>query len=192
MISLYDGQIADLLPHNLIEEPAAQAYSLALRDVTRELLAYTELVHVYSKIEMMPSTILDMLARDLRTQYYTDELEIEVKRSLVRSTLIWYMTAGTPAAIEELVAAVFGEGEVVEWFEYDGEPYHFKIKTNAILDEDMMAYFSTMIQRVKNTRSHIESVEIRRSVKDVYYAGVGEVRQYKAPPITDKLQANGP
>ena len=44
-------------------------------------------------------------------------MELEVKRGLVRNTLIWYMTSGTPAAVEELVAIVFGEGEVAEILE---------------------------------------------------------------------------
>lgn len=185
MINYYDGQIADLLPGNITDDPAVQAVSLALRDGTRMLHDYTQLVYIYCNIDSAPDKVLDLLARELRTQYYTDGLEIEVKRSLIRNTLIWYMTAGTPAAVEELVAAVFGEGEVVEWFEYGGDPYWFKIKTNALLTEDMTTYFSEMIRRVKNTRSHIEAIEIHREIQQPYYAGAGAISLYKPAAIID-------
>lgn len=185
MINYYDGQIADILPRNLMEDPAAQAFSLAIREGTRLLHRYTQLCYVYCSIDTAPHKVLDLLARELRTQYYSDGLDIETKRSLVRNTLIWYMTAGTPAAVEELVAVVFGEGEVSEWFEYGGEPYWFKIKTNALLTEDMTTYFSEMIRRVKNTRSHIEAIEIHRTIEQTIYAGCCHAPQYKPAPIID-------
>lgn len=185
MINYYDGQIADILPRNLMKDPAAQAFSLAIREGTRLLHRYTQLCYVYCSIDTAPHKVLDLLARELRTQYYSDGLDIETKRSLVRNTLIWYMTAGTPAAVEELVAVVFGEGEVSEWFEYDGEPYWFKIKTNALLTEDMTTYFSKMIRRVKNTRSHIEAIEIHRTIEQTLYAGCCHAPQYKPAPIID-------
>lgn len=185
MINYYDGQIADILPRNLMNDPAAQAFSLAIREGTRLLHRYTQLCYVYCSIDTAPHKVLDLLARELRTQYYSDGLDIETKRSLVRNTLIWYMTAGTPAAVEELVAVVFGEGEVSEWFEYGGEPYWFKIKTNALLTEDMTTYFSEMIRRVKNTRSHIEAIEIHRTIEQTIYAGCCHAPQYKPAPIID-------
>ena len=185
MINFYDGEIKDIMPGNLMEDPAAQAFSYALREGTRLLHRYTQLCYVYCSIETAPNDIVDLLAKELRTQYYSDALELDVKRGLVRNTLIWYMTAGTPAAVEELVGIVFGEGEVSEWFEYGGQPYWFKIKTNAILTEDMNTFFSYMIRRVKNTRSHIEAIEIHRTIEQTIYAGVCCAPQYRPAAIID-------
>ena len=191
MINYYDGQIADILPHNLMKDPAAQAFSLAIREGTRLLHRYTQLCYVYCSIDTAPHKVLDLLARELRTQYYSDGLEIETKRSLVRNTLIWYMTAGTPAAVEELVTIVFGEGEVSEWFEYGGEPYWFKVKTNALLTEDMTTYFSEMIRRVKNTRSHIEAIEIHRTINQTIYAAAAAAQASKPAAIIDGFEEAG-
>lgn len=185
MINFYDGEIKDILPGNLMEDPAAQAFSYALREGTRLLNRYTQLCYVYCSIETAPNDIVDLLAKELRTQYYSDALELDVKRGLVRNTLIWYMTAGTPAAVEELVGIVFREGEVSEWFEYGGKPYWFKIKTNAILTEDMNTFFSDMIRRVKNTRSHIEAIEIHRTIEQTIYAGACCAPQYRPAAIID-------
>ena len=185
MINFYDGEIKDILPSNLMEDPAAQAFSYALREGTRLLNRYTQLCYVYCSIDTAPNDVVDLLAKELRTQYYSDALELDVKRGLVRNTLIWYMTAGTPAAVEELVGIVFGEGEVSEWFEYGGKPYWFKIKTYAILTEDMNTFFSDMIRRVKNTRSHIEAIEIHRTIEQTIYAGACCAPQYRPAAIID-------
>ena len=185
MINFYDGEIKDILPSNLMEDPAAQAFSYALREGTRLLNRYTQLCYVYCSIDTAPNDVVDLLAKELRTQYYSDALELDVKRGLVRNTLIWYMTAGTPAAVEELVGIVFGEGEVSEWFEYGGKQYWFKIKTNAILTEDMNTFFSDMIRRVKNTRSHIEAIEIHRTIEQTIYAGACCAPQYRPAAIID-------
>lgn len=185
MINFYDGQLTDLLPHNITDDPGIQALSYALREGTRLLYKYKELCFVYCSIETMPDKILDVLAVELRTQYYRDTLPIETKRALVRNTLIWYMTAGTPAAVEELVTVVFGNGEVTEWFEFGGEPYWFRVKTDAIITEEMTIYFSDMIRRVKNTRSHLDAVEIPREVNQTIFIFPGVYLVNEPQPIID-------
>lgn len=185
MISFYDGQLTDLLPHNLTDDPAAWAYSFALREGTRLLYQYTQLCYVYCSIDTMPDNILNLLALELRTQYYTDSLDIDTKRSLVRNTMIWYMTAGTPIAVEELVTTVFGEGRVLEWFEYGGKPYYFKIVTEASLTKDIDSMFHNMLQRVKNTRSHMEAIEVNRNVEQQTYAGTAQAAFYRPAVIID-------
>ncbi|SDG98346.1 phage tail protein [Marvinbryantia formatexigens] len=185
MINYYDGQIADIMPHNLMDAPASQAFSYAIREGTRLLHRYTQICYAYCSIDTAPDKVLDLLAKELRTQYYNDSLDINTKRSLVRNTLIWYMTAGTPAAVEELVTVAFGEGKVVEWFEYDGKPYWFKIRTSAILNQELVTYFWEMIKRVKNTRSHLEALEIERHTGNVVFAGCGTIAVYHPAPIID-------
>lgn len=189
MINFYDGQLTDILrAHNLTDDPAVQALSLALREGTRLLYRYAQTVYIYCSIDTAPEKVVDLLAAELRTQYYDQGLPLDTKRALVRNTLIWYMTAGTPAAVEELVAVVFGEGEVKEWFEYGAEPYWFKIVTNALLTEDAITYFTEMIRRVKNTRSHIGAIEVHRTIDETVYAGACAFAVSRPPAIIDGYQ----
>ena len=185
MISFYDGQLTDLLGPNYRADPEVQALSYAIREGTRLLYDYTQLVYIYSNIDGVPEKVLDLLALELRTQYYDDNLPIETKRDLIKGTLIWYTKAGTPEAVEELVAAVFGEGEVKEWFEYGGDPYYFKVITNALMTPDMMENFSELIRRVKNTRSHIEAIEIHREIDAEQFAGAAAFPIYRPAAIID-------
>lgn len=186
MINLYDGELVDMLPSQMATQTQQRCISYALKKGIRLIIERANMTRTVAVIDSLPEQILDMLAVEMRTPYYREEMDIEVKRRIIKRTLMWHLTAGTPGAVEELVAAVFGEGEVKEWFEYGGEPYRFKIITNALLTEDMNAYFSEMIQIVKNIRSHIEVIEIHRTVEQELYAGVCQcLPQYKPAAIID-------
>lgn len=162
MISYYDGQLADILPGNIKKKPEVEALSYALQQACRQIYQYSQRLYIFTNLESQPEEIIDLLASELRTQYYKSDLPLDAKRQLVKNTLIWYMSAGTPKAVEELVATIFGKGKVKEWFEYGDNPFFFKIETDAVITQEMNDFFSVMIQHVKNTRSHLRAIEIDR------------------------------
>ena len=137
MIKLQDSNITDILPEVFTSDPKNVALGYALQGAMRRLLEYSRTTSVYAAIDVAGDDVLDMLAAELDTQYYDVLLDVEAKRKLVKNTLIWYGKAGTPAAVEELITSVFGEGRVEEWFDYGGEPFYFKVYTNATFTEDI-------------------------------------------------------
>ena len=177
MTRLEDSQIAQILPGNLARKAEAQALSHALHLAVERLVRYCENIGVFSAIDTIPEYALDMLAMELGTQYYDGALPVQAKRMLVKNTLAWYMGAGTPASVEELVRAVFGRGEVHEWFQYGGMPYMFRIVTNADATLESISEFEKLIEKVKNVRSHIDEIIFAREhdIK-MYFAGASITR----------------
>ena len=100
------------------------------------------------------------------------------------------MGAGTPAAVEELVTAVFGDGKVEEWFEYGDEPFYFRITVNAAPTPDMISYLDSMIGKVKNTRSHLRAVGIQREADNELFVGAGISQCYRPAAIIDGYTIN--
>lgn len=195
MTKLYDSQVAQILPDKLAEIPEVEALSFAIAKGMQKMIEYCWNISVYAEIDCMPEYALDLLAVELDTQYYDTSLDIDSKRRLVKGTLVWYMSAGTPSAVEELVTAVFGEGQISEWYEYGGNPYYFKILTNAFLTPDLNAMFAKMIKRVKNTRSHLEAIEIHRSLSAPVRLGVSCITNNNliitnSPQRSQKLEVN--
>lgn len=164
MVSLYDSEIKQILPDVLAKKPEVKAVSYALSKMVKRILEYCERVSVYAAIDKQRDDVLDMLAIELDTQYYETSLDIESKRNLIKGTLAWYATSGTPDAVKELVNSVFGEGDVEEWFDYGDDPYWFKIVTDAQLTPELYDKLTTMIKKVKNVRSALRNVEIHRNV----------------------------
>lgn len=177
MTRLEDSQIAQILPGCLAGKAEVQALSYALHLAVERLVRYCENIGVFSAIDTIPEYALDMLAMELGTQYYDGSLPVRAKRMLVKNTLAWYMGAGTPASVEELVRTVFGRGEVHEWFQYGGMPYMFRIITNADATAESISEFEKLIEKVKNVRSHIDEVVFARehNIK-LYFAGANITR----------------
>lgn len=164
MISYYDGQITDLLGPNFKQDIEVQALSFAIREGTRMLQKYAQNAVVYSGIDNLPGEVLDLLATELRTQYYDTSYSLAVKRALIKNTNRWHQIAGTKAAVVELAKNIFGECELYEWDEYDGKPYTFRIITNAPASSDDIETFTTLLANVKNQRSHLEAVAIHKTI----------------------------
>lgn len=190
MINLYTGELLDMLPSQMATQVQQQCISYALKKGIQLVIEQADRTRTVAMIDSLPERILDILAVELRTPYYREEMEIRTKQEIIKRTVMWHLTAGTPRAVEELVATVFGEGKVKEWFEYGGVPYRFKIVTNALLTENMNAFFSEMIEVVKNMRSHIEAIEIHRTIQQDLYIGIGQCTpQYRPAAIIDGYSA---
>lgn len=184
MIKLRDGQITDLLPEKIAQDIETQCLSYAIKQEHQRLLDLSDHTRTMSVIDELPERILDILAVELRTPYYQESMNLTTKREIIKRTLLWHTKAGTPSAVEELVEIVFGQGEVVEWFNFtEGEkiPGTFDIVTNARLTEDIASYFLSIIQRVKNTRSHIRRILIEREMEMHETVASGAVTHPETP-----------
>jgi len=128
---------------------------------------------IYATIQNQSDEILDILAVELRTQYYSQDMDLETKRNVIQETLVWYQFAGTKYAVEKLISTVFNTGEVAEWYEYSGEPGHFKITTeNHSISGDALKKFSNVIEHVKRKSAILDSVEITLSAYMNNYYGI--------------------
>ena len=93
----------------------------------RRILALVERTRLMAAVDSLEERILDYLAVELRTPAYEDSLPLETKRTLIKGTLPYYASLGTPAAVDWVIKAVFGNGGIDEWFNYGGEPHHFQV-----------------------------------------------------------------
>lgn len=176
MIKLYDSQVAQILPRYFAEKPEVQALSYALRNAVRKVLDYADSTLVYANMDEVSESILDMLAAELNTQYYDNSLSVDVKRSLVKSTLIWYQKVGTISALRELVEYVFGEAEIYAWYEYGDDAYYFKVSTSSSEDEDTLVdELEALLKNVKNARSHLRQVDFETTFEVELSLGAGYI-----------------
>ena len=196
MTDLYNGQITDLLQQNeAARNPEIQALSHAVLLEKRRIIDLAQRTRTIAMVDLLPENVLDVLAVELRSPYYSGDMDLEQKREIIKKTLVWFFQAGTPAAVEELVAAIFGQGEVVEWFNFTDPPYTpgtFDIVTDARMTEGMVDQFLRIIRQVKNTRSHLRRVLTERKGSMHIYIGSGAVGHPEIPVINSaQVDATG-
>ncbi|MGO4373483.1 phage tail protein I [Paenibacillus sp. MCAF20] len=161
MINIQNISLLDLLPPNIRNDPtiaaAAQAVDAELVSLTQQINKLT----YYNRFDSLTSEEADELAWQFKVDFYDLSAPIEQRRQLIKQSYSRHKTKGTPGAVEDLIATIFGLGEVQEWFQYGGEPGYFKIVTS---DPEATAgkadEFLAAINSVKNARSWLEAIEL--------------------------------
>ena len=173
MADLYTALVTDIMQNDSAYDVEVQALAYAVRLEKQRIMREADKTRTVAVIDGLDESILDALAVELRSPYYSEDIPVSQKREIVRNTLLWFSKAGTPAAVAEMAAAVFGSGQVVEWFDFDpddGEivPGEFDIETGAEMQDPVafMPVIEGIIDKVKNVRSHLRAVKFLRIVND--------------------------
>ena len=169
MIKLVDAEPASLWPAYIRENPDAMAFSYALQMGVGKMLSFARLSSLIVNIDDLPEDILDLLALELRSQYYDETMDLIVKRVIIKNSLIWHAKGGTVEAVNEMIQTVFGQGRAVEWMEFDGEPGTFHIETGRELSPEVIRQLKEVLDKVKNKSSTMTSVVIKRGIKGNIY-----------------------
>lgn len=192
MIKLHDGELMDLLRGSSFNDSVeVKSISYALKTEMQRLLDVADSTLTSAGIDRLPEKILDVLAVELRSAYYDEDYPIETKREIIKNTLKWYMKAGTPEAMKEFINAVWGAGDITEWFDYTEAPYTpgtFDVFADADLTADALQTFTEMIERVKNIRSHIRYLIFLRIINQGLYAGAGTIENTMNSPILTETE----
>lgn len=171
MIKLGDLKLVDILPESIRSDSNVRACAEA---IDRELKAVTRIIpntSILHHIDELPEQWVDEIAYQWRTPFYDPTLTIEERRELVKNSLALRRRNGTPSAIEDLISQLFGSGAVEEWYEYGGDPYHFRVTTSdPLATAERAALFIRSVNAVKNVRSWFAGVQIEETVgMDLYF-----------------------
>ena len=170
MTNLY-GEVLDLLGPNFRADPEVQALSHAIKLGVYMLINNAEKAMIYCGVDYLDGSALDLLAAELRTQYYDTAYPVEKKRELVKNTLLWHQRAGTAGTVSDLAKTVYGEDATIsEWFEYSGEPYTFMVSAHDQLSPESIAMFNDILKNAKNIRSRLALVGSNRGMEYHYHA----------------------
>ena len=173
MTNFVGSEILDILPDNMKTEPENIAFSYALKRAMQKWIAFADKTSIYAVIDTLPEKVIDILAIELRTQYYDESFPLERKRSLVKNTMLWYHKAGTVAAVQEMIDNVFESGTILEWFQTGGEPGTFQISTTNTITPELIEEFNKVVRKVKNVRSHLDSIVVGNKVDMNVYLAMG-------------------
>lgn len=188
---LQSVSLIDVLPPNLLADKQIYAAARALDDELQKITAATRNALLLPRLDELSEEVIDLLAWQWHVDFYEPSMSIETKRQLVCESIAWHRIKGTKAAVEKMAQTVFKGGVVTEWFEYGGEPYHFRIDVlNAPnMTEENRGRLLAVVNASKNTRSWLDELRFRREAQnDMYYASAPTIHTtYEIRPaeITD-------
>lgn len=165
--------LLDILPQNLLEDQQIKAAAQALDAELQKITEATKGALLLPRLDELPEAVIDRLAWQWHVDFYEPSMSLEMKRQLVRESIAWHRLKGTKAAVEKMVQAVFRGGVVTEWFEYGGEPYHFRVDLLSApqITAENTARLLNVINASKNIRSWLDEITYRRDLQDsIHYA----------------------
>ena len=123
---------------------------------------------VFQKIDEMDETMLDIMAKDNKVDWYDYDADVETKRRQIASNWNVRKQIGTVSAVETALQNVWPYSRVEEWFEYGGEPGYFRVILG--MDHSGTVDFNKavrMIEIFKPVRAHIDGYPVLRIVCNI-------------------------
>lgn len=131
------------------------------------------LSQLWGRFDGMDGGLLDILAEDLGMTWYDSDAAVAVKRELLKNSGQVFRRLGTKWAVENVIGTYFGEGFVKEWFEYEGDPGHFRVySSNPSVNQERLEEFLSLLERVKRTSAKLDGIFISLTGQTPIYAGV--------------------
>lgn len=150
------------LPTVLQNDTNMQALAAAVATELEQLAENVRLAQLYTRIDELDETMLDTLAADFKVDWWRPEATIEEKRNALKASWYVHKHLGTKSAIETAVADYLGSGKVEEWFEYGGQPHHFRVasenNTAIITNYDAFMAVLEVVQRRSSVLEHITAL----------------------------------
>lgn len=145
-----------LLPPNSTPMERAQEYACSLD-------------HIKCKFDTLsnpwtcPESVLPYLAWAFSVDFWDSDWPVETKRRVVANAWINHAYKGTVYGLETALANLDHDTFVKEWFEYDGNPAHFKIDvelTTKGLSAQERANILKVVNASKNVRSRLDTLTV--------------------------------
>lgn len=175
MIDVNNLKLYDILPSSLSADKTVSDIIKAIDGIFGGIDAEVRKIRLYENLDEQPAEVLDLLAWQFHVDFYDYDYSNEVKRELIRQSIAWHRRKGTPVAVEEMVSTIYSSAEVVEWWDYGGTPFHFKVNIygEEITDPAKLNNLRDSVFAVKNARSIFDGFEFyakKESIAPFYVA----------------------
>lgn len=160
MTKLQENTFLREIPNNLLTDPKVEHLAKSLQKSLDDMLDWANKINYRMNIEILPDEIIEHLLWESHITWKEGLALVTTRQqkiNLIQSAVDIHRRKGTPYAIERVLEALELPGEVIEWFQYGGKPYYFKLRF------DLNGHFDIhqlkmLIEEYKNTRSWLENI----------------------------------
>ena len=156
------------LPQALQGDDSIVALAQAISSVLSDRIEEINHLRIYPAIDQLDEPLLDILAHDFKVDWWDADYTLEEKRRTLKDSWRVHKLMGTKAAVETAISAIYPNTKVLEWFEYGGEPYHFRLHINVSddnIESDKQRRVLSRLDTYKNLRSHLDTINYRMTAR---------------------------
>ena len=160
-LGLTADHMMTVLPQALRLDDGARAVARVIAEELERRGLECDLPRLWPETGRLDGAVLDILAEDLGLTWYNRDAAAEVKRAVLARCGQVANRLGTKWAVEDVITTYFGEGYLTEWFQYEGQPGHFRVySTNPSVNNERLEEFLRLLEAVKRTSALLDGVFI--------------------------------
>ena len=166
MSNLTVENMLSALPSVLRSDTSAKALAEVTAEAIENRITENQSGMVYINIDIQEEDLLDILAKDFKVDWWSADYTLEEKRDILKKSWHVHRLLGTKAAVESAISSVYGSAHVEEWFEYSGQPYHFRVLIDSeetMADSDKLKTVISKIIYYKNLRSELDDINFSQT-----------------------------
>jgi len=170
-----------LLPDILRKDERAKAFAELEKKVFEQISAKLPYLFIY-KLENLSDEELEELAWqfDISQTQWELATDRKQKEELIKNNILLKGKRGTPWAIKRVLELLGLQGQIKEWFEYNGQPYKFKVELgveNREITTNLRDELLKLINEYKNERSYLEEIILSYLTKANAYISSGTMAE---------------
>ena len=171
MININELKLKNEIPENLLYDKKVYLLAESLNNSIQKVAEWINKINYIKNLHELPESIIDHLLweahiGDEEGLFLAETLEDKVK--LLEESIDLHRTKGTPYAVEHVLDVFNVKGNVEEWFEYDGLPYHFVVELQVNNKFQRIKDIRRLIMHYKNKRSWFEGFVILSNLGTEY------------------------
>lgn len=159
-------------PAVLLADPGWKALLELESAYLQDTVGLIENAVIWARAAELSSRQMATLAYDLKADWWDESQTDAEKLKAFENIMAVHRMMGTKAAIVRGVEPVYPNTTVEEWWEYGGEPYHFRLQIrSATVDQDKLQSVLDRVKYYKNARSVMDEVAfLAETVQSLVYA----------------------
>lgn len=178
MSNLFNADYQKIFPENLKKyknlKELANQFEKSLK---QEIISELPKLAIYKNLEIQSDEVLSELAYQYGVDNWEESISREIKIRLIKNAIMVHRKKGTKFSIENNLKKLNRPLKVEEWWEYGGAPFTFKITTSIFKSDEWLGLLLDIIEKYKNCRSVIETIEINGSKNCNFKNGAYLVRK---------------
>ena len=172
-MKLSNVEFVKLLPQFMQDDDAVRGLAAGIDSIIPQVAASLENLSTWDCIDRLSEKELDDLAWELNIPWYDTGASLSIKQEVIKKSDQVHAKLGTKWAVENVIQTYFGSGFISEWWEYGGEPGHFRVNSsNPSLNAERFNEFLRLLEKVKRASAKLDSVIISISGELPLYAAV--------------------
>lgn len=149
------------LPPALQKDPSAVALAESMADQLAQRPAEIDRLRLYPRIDHMGEELLDILADDYKVDWWDADYTLPEKRRTLKDSWKVHKLLGTKTAVELGLRAIYPHTKVLRWWEYGGEPYHYRLDidiTNDSINSEKQRRVLQLLEFYRSLRDQNDGV----------------------------------